>query len=168
MFEIKGKDFLLNGKKINIYSGAMHYFRTLPEYWEDRLTKIKLCGFNTVETYTCWNLHEPKKGEYDFDGILDLEKFIEIAKKVGLFVIVRPGPYICAEWDFGGLPPWLLADRNLRLRCNNEIYKKHVEDWFCVLFAKIKPHLESNGGNVIMMQVENEYGSFGNDHEYLD
>ena len=168
MFEIKGKDFLLNGKKINIYSGAMHYFRTLPEYWEDRLTKIKLCGFNTVETYTCWNLHEPKKGEYDFDGILDLEKFIEIAKKVGLFVIVRPGPYICAEWDFGGLPPWLLADRNLRLRCNNEIYKKHVEDWFGVLFAKIKPHLESNGGNVIMMQVENEYGSFGNDHEYLD
>ena len=109
MFEIKGKDFLLNGNKINIYSGAMHYFRTLPEYWEDRLTKIKLCGFNTVETYTCWNLHEPKKGEYNFDGMLDLERFIQIAQKVGLYVIVRPGPYICAEWDFGGLPAWLLA-----------------------------------------------------------
>ena len=168
MFEIKGKDFLLNGNKINIYSGAMHYFRTLPEYWEDRLTKIKLCGFNTVETYTCWNLHEPKKGVYNFDGMLDLERFIQIAQKVGLYVIVRPGPYICAEWDFGGLPAWLLADRNLRLRCNNEIYKQHVEDWFAVLFAKIKPYLEANGGNVIMMQVENEYGSYGNDTEYLE
>lgn len=168
MFEIKGKDFLLNGNKINIYSGAMHYFRTLPEYWEDRLAKIKLCGFNTVETYTCWNLHEPKKGEYNFDGMLDLERFIQIAQKVGLYVIVRPGPYICAEWDFGGLPAWLLADRNLRLRCNNEIYKQHVEDWFAVLFAKIKPYLEANGGNVIMMQVENEYGSYGNDIEYLE
>lgn len=168
MFEIKGKDFLLNGKKINIYSGAMHYFRTLPEYWEDRLTKIKLCGFNTVETYTCWNLHEPQKGVYNFEGMLDVERFIEIAKKVGLYVIVRPGPYICAEWDCGGLPPWLLADRNVRLRCNNPVYKKHVEDWFAVLFDKIRPHLESNGGNVLMMQVENEYGSYANDYEYLN
>lgn len=168
MFEIKGKDFLLNGKKVNVYSGVMHYFRMQPEYWEDRLTKLKLCGFNTVETYMCWNLHEPKKGVYDFDGMLDIERYIEIAGKVGLNVIVRPGPYICAEWDFGGLPPWLLADRNIRLRCNNELFKKHVEDWYAVMFDKIRPHLESNGGNVIMMQVENEYGSFGNDYEYLE
>lgn len=168
MFEIKGKDFLLNGKKVNVYSGVMHYFRMQPEYWEDRLTKLKLCGFNTVETYMCWNLHEPKKGVYDFEGMLDIERYIEIAGKVGLNVIVRPGPYICAEWDFGGLPPWLLADRNIRLRCNNELFKKHVEDWYAVMFDKIRPHLESNGGNVIMMQVENEYGSFGNDYEYLE
>ncbi len=146
----------------------MHYFRMQPEYWEDRLTKLKLCGFNTVETYMCWNLHEPKKGVYDFEGMLDIERYIEIAGKVGLNVIVRPGPYICAEWDFGGLPPWLLADRNIRLRCNNELFKKHVEDWYAVMFDKIRPHLESNGGNVIMMQVENEYGSFGNDYEYLE
>ncbi len=168
MFEIKGKDFLLNGKKVNVYSGVMHYFRMQPEYWEDRLTKLKLCGFNTVETYMCWNLHEPKKGVYDFEGMLDIERYIEIAGKVGLNVIVRPGPYICAEWDFGGLPPWLLADRNIRLRCNNELFKKHVEDWYAVMFDKIRPHLESNGGNVVMMQVENEYGSFGNDYEYLE
>ena len=168
MLEIRGKEFYLNDKRINIYSGAMHYFRTMPEYWEDRLTKIKLCGFNTVETYVCWNLHEPKKGEYCFDGILDIERFLKIAEKVGLYVIVRPGPYICAEWDFGGLPPWLLKDRNLRLRCNNDIYKKHVEDWFTLLFNKLRPYLESNGGNVIMMQVENEYGSYGNDREYLE
>ncbi len=168
MFEIKGKDFLLNGKKVNVYSGVMHYFRMQPEYWEDRLTKLKLCGFNTVETYMCWNLHEPKKGVYDFEGMLDIERYIEIAGKVGLNVIVRPGPYICAEWDFGGLPPWLLADRNIRLRCNNELFKKHVEDWYAVMFDKIRPHLDSNGGNVIMMQVENEYGSFGNDYEYLE
>lgn len=168
MLEIKDNKFLLNGKKINIYSGAMHYFRTLPEYWEDRLTKIKLCGFNTVETYVCWNLHEPKKGEFHFEGMLDILKFIEIAKKVGLYVIVRPGPYICAEWDFGGLPAWLLKDKNLQLRCNNDLYKKHVEDWFSVLFDMLRPHLESNGGNIIMMQVENEYGSYGNDYEYCD
>lgn len=168
MFEIKGKDFLLNGKKMNVYSGVIHYFRMLPEYWKDRLTKLKLCGFNTVETYMCWNLHEPKKGVYDFEGMLDIELFIEIAKQVGLYVIVRPGPYICAEWDFGGLPAWLLADRNIRLRCNNELFKKHVEDWYAVMFDKIRPHLECNGGNVIMMQVENEYGSFGNDYEYLE
>ena len=101
MFEIKNKEFYMDGKPIKIYSGAMHYFRTVPEYWEDRLTKLKLAGFNTVETYTCWNLHEPKPGEFHFDGILDIERFVKTAQKVGLYCIVRPGPYICAEWDFG-------------------------------------------------------------------
>ena len=108
MLTYKGKDFYLDGEKLKIYSGAIHYFRTVPEYWEDRLLKLKAAGFNTVETYTCWNLHEKKPGEFDFDGILDIVKFIETAKKVGLYAIVRPGPYICAEWDFGGLPAWLL------------------------------------------------------------
>ena len=113
MFEIKNKEFYMDGKPIKIYSGAMHYFRTLPEYWEDRLTKLKLAGFNTVETYTCWNLHEPRPGEFHFDGMLDIERFVKTAQKVGLYCIVRPGPYICAEWDFGGLPAWLLKDKNI-------------------------------------------------------
>ncbi|MEE1283427.1 MAG: beta-galactosidase, partial [Acutalibacteraceae bacterium] len=126
IFQVKGKEFLLNGKPFKIYSGAMHYFRTLPEYWEDRLLKLKLAGFNTVETYVCWNLHEPKKGEFDFEGMLDIARFLETAKKVGLYAIVRPGPYICAEWDFGGFPAWLLSDKNVELRCNNEIYLGHV------------------------------------------
>ena len=102
MITYKGKDFFLKGEKFNIYAGAIHYFRTLPEYWEDRLLKLKLAGFNTVETYVCWNLHEPKKGEFDFSGILDIERFLDIAQYLVLNAIVRPGPYICAEWENGG------------------------------------------------------------------
>ncbi|MBQ5904603.1 MAG: beta-galactosidase [Clostridia bacterium] len=146
----------------------MHYFRTLPEYWEDRLLKLKLAGFNTVETYVCWNLHEPKKGEYNFSGLVDIVRFIETAKKVGLYAIVRPGPYICAEWEFGGFPAWLLKDKNIELRCNNELYLSHVRDYFEKLFDVLRPHLITNGGNIIAMQIENEYGSYGNDKKYLE
>ncbi len=168
IFQVKGKEFLLNGKPFKIYSGAMHYFRTLPEYWEDRLLKLKLAGFNTVETYVCWNLHEPKKGEFNFEGMLDIARFLETAQKVGLYAIVRPGPYICAEWDFGGFPAWLLADKNIELRCNNEIYLGHVRSYFKKLFDVVRPQLITNGGNVIAMQVENEYGSYSNDKKYLN
>lgn len=167
MLEIKNKEFYMNGKPFKIYSGAMHYFRILPEYWEDRLTKLKLAGFNTVETYVCWNLHEPKPNEFCFDGLLDIVKFIETAKKVGLYCIVRPGPYICAEWDFGGLPAWLLKDKNMQIRCNYPDYLSCVERFYKKLLPMLVPHLETNGGNIIAMQVENEYGSYGNDKEYL-
>ncbi|MBQ3137175.1 MAG: beta-galactosidase [Clostridia bacterium] len=166
-FEVKGDRFFLNGEAFNIYSGAMHYFRTLPEYWEDRLLKLKMAGFNTVETYVCWNLHEPEKGKYDFSGMLDIVKFLETAHNLGLYAIVRPGPYICAEWEFGGFPAWLLADKNIELRCNNEIYLGHVRDYFEKLFSLLKPMLITNGGNIIAMQIENEYGSYGNDKKYL-
>ncbi|MGN0569781.1 MAG: beta-galactosidase family protein [Candidatus Fimenecus sp.] len=167
MFEIKDKKFLMDGKPINIYSGAMHYFRTLPEYWEDRLTKLKLAGFNTVETYVCWNLHEPKPGEFCFDGILDIERFVKTAQKVGLYCIVRPGPYICAEWDFGGLPAWLLKDKNMQIRCNYPDYTACVERFYRELLSRLAPLQMTKGGNIIAMQVENEYGSYGNDKEYL-
>ena len=125
--------FRLHGKKFHIYSGAMHYFRILPQYWEDRLQKLKAAGFNTVETYVCWNLHEPQKGQFDFSGRLDLVRFLETAQKVGLYALVRPGPYICAEWDFGGLPAWLLRERDLRLRCSDPRFLGHVADYFRVL-----------------------------------
>lgn len=167
MLEIKNKKFYMDSKPFDIYSGAMHYFRTVPEYWEDRLTKLKAAGFNTVETYVCWNLHEKKPGEFDFSGILDIEKYLEIAQKVGLYAIVRPGPYICAEWDFGGLPAWLLKDKNMQIRCMYPDYLKCVERFYKELLARLVPHLESHGGNIIAMQVENEYGSYGNDKEYL-
>lgn len=167
MFEIKNKEFYKDGKPIKIYSGAIHYFRTLPEYWEDRLTKLKLAGFNTVETYVCWNLHEPKPGEFCFDGMLDIVRFVETAKKVGLYCIVRPGPYICAEWDFGGLPAWLLKDKNMQIRCMYPDYLNCVERFYKNLLPRLVPLLETNGGNIIAMQVENEYGSYGNDKEYL-
>jgi beta-galactosidase len=166
-FQFKNNEFFLNDKPFKIYSGAMHYFRTLPEYWEDRLLKLKLAGFNTVETYVCWNLHEPQKGVFDFSGMLDIVKFIETAQKLGLYAIVRPGPYICAEWDFGGFPAWLLKDKNIELRCNNEVYLGHVRDFFEKLFSILKPLFITNGGNIIAMQVENEYGSYSNDKKYL-
>lgn len=167
MLEIKNKKFYMDSKPFDIYSGAIHYFRTVPEYWEDRLTKLKLAGFNTVETYVCWNLHEKKPGEFDFSGILDIEKYLEIAQKVGLYAIVRPGPYICAEWDFGGLPAWLLKDKNMQIRCMYPDYLKCVDRFYKELLPRLVPHLESHGGNIIAMQVENEYGSYGNDKDYL-
>ncbi len=167
MLEIKNKKFYIDGEEAHIYSGAMHYFRIPAEYWEDRLLKLRAAGLNTVETYVPWNYHEPKKGQFNFEGMLDIERFIKTAQDLGLYVIVRPGPYICAEWDFGGLPAWLLKDKNIRLRCCDKKYMKAVEDFFKVLIPKLLPFQESNGGSLIAMQVENEYGSFGRDKKYL-
>lgn len=167
MLEIKGNDFILNGEKFNIYAGAVHYFRSLPEDWHDILLKLKLCGFNTVETYVCWNLHEIKEGQFNFSGNLDIVKFLETARELGLYAIVRPGPYICSEWDFGGLPSWLLRDRNLRIRCMYKPYLDAVSRFYKELFKRIAPLQLSNGGNIIAMQIENEYGSYGNDKNYL-
>ena len=166
-FTYDSANFLLDGQPFRIISGAMHYFRIVPEYWEDRLKKLKACGFNTLETYTCWNLHERKEGQFDFSGMLDIEKYIETAEKLGLYVIVRPGPYICAEWEFGGLPSWLLSYPHMSLRCNDPLYLEKVRPYYRELLSRIRPHLITNGGRVIMMQVENEYGSYGDDREYL-
>lgn len=167
MLEKRNRKFYMDGEEFHIYSGAMHYFRIPQEYWEDRLLKLRAAGLNTVETYVPWNFHEPKKGQFNFEGMLDIVKFIETAQNLGLYVIVRPGPYICAEWDFGGLPAWLLKDKNIRIRCWNKTYIKAVEDYFKVLIPKLVPYLETNGGKIIAMQVENEYGSFGRDKKYL-
>ena len=167
MLSIKDGEFKMDGKSFRIYSGSMHYFRIMPEYWEDRLRKLKAAGFNTVETYVCWNMHEPRKGEFDFTGRFDIRRFIKTAQEVGLYAIVRPGPYICAEWDFGGLPAWLLKDRNMRLRCAYPEYLQHVSDFYHRLFEEIGDLQQSEGGNIIAMQIENEYGSYGNDKEYL-
>ena len=166
-FTYSNQQFMLDGQPITILSGAIHYFRTVPEYWEDRLLKLKACGLNAVETYTCWNLHERKEGEFDFSGMLDIERFIETAKRLGLLVILRPGPYICAEWDFGGLPSWLLSYPDIALRCDDPLYLAKVKPYYRELLSRIRPHLCTNGGNVIMVQVENEYGSYGDDKAYL-
>ena len=105
-FEIKDT-FYLNGEPFQIISGAIHYFRVVPAYWQDRLEKLKAMGCNTVETYVPWNLHEPQKGVFRFEGLADVEGFVRLAQELGLYVILRPSPYICAEWEFGGLPAWL-------------------------------------------------------------
>lgn len=167
MLEIKNGKLYLDSEEFHIYSGAMHYFRIPSEYWEDRLLKLRAAGLNTVETYVPWNFHEPKKGKFNFEGMLNIEAFIKKAQELGLYVIVRPGPYICAEWDFGGLPAWLLKDKKIRLRCWDKEYIKAVKDYFKVLIPKLLPYQITNGGALIAMQVENEYGSFGRDKKYL-
>lgn len=166
-FEVKDGAFCADGKKTVLYSGAIHYFRVLPEYWHDRLAKLRACGFNAVETYMCWNMHEPRKGEFDFSGRFDVRRFILTAQELGLYVILRPGPYICAEWDFGGLPAWLLADENIRLRCADEVYLSHVNDYLARVMREVGDLQCTHGGPVVAIQVENEYGSYGNDKSYL-
>ena len=166
-FTYQGRDFYLNGEKFTVRSGSMHYFRTPKYYWEDRLLKLKECGFNCVETYVAWNLHEPKEGEFCFDGELDVGEFFDTAARLGLYVVLRPGPYICAEWEFGGFPAWLLSYDGIRLRCNDELYFSKLEAWSRALFKVVTPRLITNGGNILMVQVENEYGSYGNDLSYL-
>ena len=167
-FAYKANEFFLNGKPFIVRSGAVHYFRVPKEYWEDRLLKLKECGLNTVETYVPWNFHETKENRFDFEGEKDVASFLRIAQKLGLYAIVRPCPYICAEWEFGGLPAWLLKDGNMRLRCGYPPFMQKVERYLRKLLAVLRPCLLSGGGNILMMQVENEYGSFGNDKEYLN
>lgn len=167
MFEIKD-DFYLDKKPFKIISGAIHYFRTVPEYWQDRLEKLVNMGCNTVETYIPWNLHEPKRGEFKFDGICDVEKFISLAQNLGLYIIIRPSPYICAEWEMGGLPSWLLKDKSMKLRCSYKPYLDAVKEYYEVLIPKLVPYQIDRGGKIILMQIENEYGYYGNDTSYLE
>ena len=164
---VKGNEFFMNGEPFTIAAGAMHYFRVPREYWRDRLLKIKACGFNTVETYTAWNLHEPKEGEFDFTGNLDLGAYLDLIAELGMCAIVRPGPYICSEWEFGGFPWWLLKYDEINLRCADELYLQKVENYFRTLIPVIAQRQADCGGPVIMVQVENEYGSYGNDTIYL-
>lgn len=166
IFEIKDT-FYLDGKPFQIISGGIHYFRVVPEYWRDRLEKLKAMGCNTVETYIPWNMHEPKPGQFVFEGMLDLEKFVRTAQELGLWVIIRPSPYICAEWEFGGLPAWLLAEDGMRLRGCYEPFLNHIRAYYKKLFEILKPLQVNYGGPVILMQVENEYGYYGDDPNYL-
>ena len=176
MFEIGPSGFLMNGEPFVIRSAALHYFRFLPEQWEDRLRKLKACGFNTVETYVCWNLHEKTRGCFDFDGGLDVGRFLDLAKSLGLWAIVRPSPYICAEADGGGLPAWLLTEpgdtlprklRKITLRSSDPVFLGEVARYYRVLIPLLAERSVSRGGNILLCQLENEYGSYGNDRDYL-
>lgn len=166
-FALTPTQFLLNDQPFRIFSGAMHYFRIVPEYWADRLLKLRAMGLNTVETVVPWNVHEPQPGQFCFSGMADIERYIRLAGELGLCVIVRPGPYICAEWDLGGLPAWLLRDPTMRLRCMHEPFLQSVDRFWAELLPRLAPLQITYGGPVIMLQIENEYGSYGNDRQYL-
>lgn len=166
-FEICRDQFCKDGKPIKLISGAVHYFRNLPETWPDIFEKLRAMGCNCVETYCAWNMHEPKPGTFDFTGRLDIVRFIKEAEKAGLMVIVRPGPYICAEWEFGGLPWWIQREEGLEIRCRNEVYIRYFDRYLDELLGRVRPLLCTNGGPVILLQCENEYGYYGDDREYL-
>ncbi|KAK1290458.1 Beta-galactosidase 17 [Acorus calamus] len=167
-FRISDDMFWKDNQPFQIIGGDLHYFRVLPQYWEDRLLRAKALGLNTIQTYVPWNLHEPHPGKLVFEGIADIELFLKQAQKLGFLVMLRVGPYICAEWDFGGFPAWLLSiEPALKLRSSDPSFLHLVESWWNVLLPKIHPLLYKNGGPIIMVQIENEFGSYGDDKIYL-
>ncbi|MEU0896718.1 glycoside hydrolase family 35 protein [Streptomyces massasporeus] len=163
-------EFRIGDEPLQIISGSLHYFRVHPEQWADRLHKARLMGLNTVDVYVPWNLHQPHRdGPLVLDGGLDLPRFLDLAAAEGLHVLLRPGPYICAEWEAGGLPSWLLADPGIRLRTGDPRYLEPVARYFAQLLPLVRPHLATQGGPVIAVQVENEYGASGlRDTAYLE
>jgi beta-galactosidase len=166
-FTASDGQFLLNGKPFHIISGEMHYARIPRAYWRDRFRMAKAMGLNAVTTYVFWNLHEPQPGVYDFSGDYDVAEFVREAQHEGLYVILRPGPYVCAEWDFGGFPAWLLKDRSSVVRGRDPKFLEPTERWIHRLGQQLAPLQIGNGGPIILVQVENEYGSFGDDHAYM-
>lgn len=167
VLRIDRDEFRLDGEPFRIISGAVHYFRVHPGQWRDRLRKARLLGLNTVDTYVPWNLHEPQPGMFTVEGGLDLERFLHLAAEEGLYVLLRPGPYICGEWEGGGLPGWLLAEPDIRLRSTDPRYLTAVERFFADLLPRVVPHLGTRGGPVLAVQVENEFGAYGEDQPYL-
>ncbi|XP_066484549.1 beta-galactosidase isoform X1 [Tiliqua scincoides] len=160
--------FLKDGEPFRYISGSIHYSRVPRYYWKDRLLKMKMAGLDAVQTYVPWNFHESEPGVYNFTGDRDLVSFVQLAQEVGLLLILRAGPYICAEWDMGGLPAWLLNKETIVLRSSDADYLAAIGRWMGILLPKMKPLLYQNGGPIIMVQVENEYGSyFACDFDYL-
>ena len=167
-FAIGEDDFLLDDEPMRILSGALHYFRVHPDLWADRIVKARQMGLNTIETYVAWNAHSPRGGdEFDTSGRLDLGRFLDTVAEHGMHAIVRPGPFICAEWDNGGLPAWLLRQPGTVIRSSEPTYLEAVEQYYEHLAPILVPRQIDRGGPVIMVQVENEYGAYGQDKAYL-
>lgn len=162
------EDFMINGQPVKLVSGAVHYFRIVEDYWYDSLEKLKEMGCNAVETYVPWNFHEKEEDVFDFTSYQhNLVKFVKLAEELGLYVIVRPSPYICSEWEFGGLPYWLLT-KDCRIRSSDPEFMVYVERYFEQLLPLLTPLQWTKKGPIILFQLENEYGSYGNDKEYLE
>ncbi|PZE85246.1 beta-galactosidase family protein [Curtobacterium sp. MCBD17_032] len=167
-FAIGDTDFLLDGQPHRVLSGAIHYFRVHPDLWADRIRKAKLMGLNTVETYVAWNAHEATPGSFDFSGGLDLGRFLDLVAAEGMHAIVRPGPYICAEWTNGGLPFWLFTDGTVGIRRDEPQFLAAVGRYLDALAPILVPRQIDAGGPIVLVQVENEYGAYGSDPVYLE
>ena len=169
VFSLGKNDFLLDGKPFQIISGEMHPARIPKEYWRHRIQMAKAMGCNTIAAYIFWNYHEIKPGVYDFKSEnRNIAEFVKICQQEGMWVLFRPGPYVCAEWDFGGLPTYLLKIPDIKIRCMDARYMGAVTGYINRLSREIKSLQCTNGGPILMVQIENEYGSFGNDKEYLE
>jgi len=167
-FTLDKKEFLLDGKPFQIISGELHPARIPKEYWRHRIQMAKAMGCNTIAAYIFWNYHEEKQGVFDFKtGNRDIAEFVRICQQEGMWVLMRPGPYVCAEWDFGGLPPYLLAIPDIKIRCRDERYMKATTRYIQRFAKEIAPLQCTDGGPILMLQVENEYGSYANDREYI-
>lgn len=167
-FQLGKSEFLLDGKPFQIISGEIHYPRVPKEAWRERMKMAKAMGLNTIGTYVFWNLHEPQKGKFDFSGNNNIAEFVKIAKEEGLWVILRPSPYVCAEWEFGGYPYWLQTEKGLVVRSKESQYLEEYRKYINEVGKQLAPLQVNHGGNVLMVQVENEYGSYAADKEYLD
>jgi beta-galactosidase len=166
-FTLSDSAFMLDGKPFQMVSGEMHYPRVPREAWRARMKMAKAMGLNTIGTYVFWNLHEPQKGKFDFSGNNDVAEFVKIAREEGLWVILRPSPYVCAEWEFGGYPYWLQNEKGLIVRSKESQYLKEYETYIKEVGKQLAPLQINHGGNILMVQIENEYGSYGSDKEYL-
>ncbi|MBK7713446.1 MAG: beta-galactosidase [Bacteroidales bacterium] len=167
-FFLSSTDFILDGMLFQIISGEIHPARIPAEYWRHRVQMAKAMGCNTIAAYIFWNYHESEEGKYDFTtGNHNLQEFFKIVQEEGMWLIVRPGPYVCAEWEFGGIPPYLLRIPDIKLRCMDPRYMTAAERYISKLAEEIKPFMVTRGGPILMMQIENEYGSFGNDRNYM-
>jgi len=166
-FAVGDEAFLLDGKPFVIRCGEMHFARIPRDYWRQRLQMVKACGFNAVCAYMFWNYHEPVRGRYEFAGEKDVAAFCKVAQEEGLWVVLRPGPYCCAEWEFGGLPWWLMKEEGIKLRTSDPRYLKPACEYLAQVGKVLKDCQITHGGNILMVQVENEYGFWGNDKDYM-
>ena len=166
-FEAGNGTFLLNGNPFVVKAAEIHYPRIPKPYWEHRIKMCKALGMNTVCIYIFWNIHEQREGQFDFTGNNDVAEFCRLAQKNGMYVIVRPGPYVCAEWEMGGLPWWLLKKKDIRLREQDPYFMERVKIFEQKVGEQLAPLTIQNGGPIIMVQVENEYGSYGEDKPYV-
>ena len=166
-FTTGDKTFLLNGQPFVVKAAEVHYPRIPRPYWEHRIQMCKALGMNTLCLYVFWNIHEQREGQFDFTGNNDVAEFCRLAQKNGMYVIVRPGPYVCAEWEMGGLPWWLLKKKDIRLRERDPYFMERVKIFEEKVGEQLKGLTIQNGGPIIMIQVENEYGSYGEDKPYV-